>query len=145
DLLHDKKAVQFFNPYSGTYDRMDVPELLDKTIHKINDHRGWTNDYYLSELESSTNQVKFQMHYKGYPVFNYSNLSVIIQQWRNQELFQYDRPLFQIKNELRQDTKELVSGERVIDKLSNSPNYNMKKVRDLKIGYRLSYKESTQS
>src|SRR5699024_3112348 len=145
DLLNNNMSVEFFNPYSGTYDRMEVSDLLDKTINKINDHMGWTNDYYLFDVEASTNQVKFQMHYKGYPVFDYSNLSSIILQWRKQELYQYDRPLFQIKNVLRKDTKTLVSGEQVIEKLKNSPNYNMSKIRDLKVGYRLSYKESTQT
>lgn len=144
-LLHDDKTVQFVNPYSGTYDRMDAPDLIDQTIEHINDHKGWTNDFYLSDVTISTNKVQYQMHYKGYPVFNYSNLSVIEEQWRNQNLYQYDRPIFQLKNEIRKDSKELVSGQSIMETLSNNPNYNMSKVRDLKVGYKLSYNESTQS
>src|SRR5699024_7204207 len=129
--------------YSGSYDRMEALDLITRTIENINDHKGWTNDFYLSDVTTATNRVKYQMHYKGYPVFNYSNLSIIEQQWRNHNLYQYDRPIFQLKNELRQETKELVSGESIIETLTNNPNYNMDKVRDLKIGYTLSYDEST--
>lgn len=144
-LLHGERTVEFFDPYSDTYDKMDIPDLIDRTVQNINDHRGWTNDYYLSELTPASNQIKFQMHYKGYPVFSYSDLSTIEQQWREQKLHQYDRPLFQIKNELRQEEKELESGEDIMQSLTDNPNYNMSKVQDLKVGYKLSYDESTQS
>lgn len=144
-LLNDKKTIQFIDPYSS-YERMEVPDLINQSIDSINNHKGWTSDFYLSDLTTAKNQLEFQMHYEGYPVFSYSNLSVIEQQWRNQDLNLYERPLFQLKNILRQEEKKLDSGERVTEKLSSNPNYSdMSKIHDLKIGYRLSYEESTQS
>lgn len=143
ELRHEERLAEFVAPYpDSSYPRMETMDLIDRSLQNINDHRGWTNDYYLSDLKSSTNQITYRMHYKGYPVFNDSKLSVIEQKWKDQEIHEYDRPLFQLKNVLPQDDKkELASGEEVKETLSDNPNYDMSNIRDLKIGYTLSYEE----
>lgn len=146
DLVHDGKAVEFVHPYSDTFERMKVMDLIDGSIEKVNDHHGWTNDYYLSDMEQRANGVTYRMHYNGFPVYSYSDLSTIEQKWRDEELYKYKRPLFQLKNVLPQeDTKDLDAGEDVIETLTDNPNYKMENVQDLKIGYHLSYEDKASN
>lgn len=138
-VLHDGNQLEFINPIQETHEQMDVVELLDRSIESVSEHKGWTNDYLLESINKRTNSVKYRLYYDGYPVFNYQNLAIIEQQWRNNELYQYVRPLLYLNNVLDTESIELPSGEELINYLtyqSDIPNDN---ITDIKIGYYLSY------
>ncbi|WP_106495720.1 YycH family regulatory protein [Lentibacillus sp. Marseille-P4043] len=139
-VQRDGRVIEFVNPLNTNYERMAPLNLLDTSMTNINEHKGWTGDYNLEELKTLTNLVRYRMYYAGYPVFN-SNLSVIEQEWRNNELYKYHRPLFKLNTMPGQDSVELKSGNDVIYFLQNS-NYKMENIEDIQIGYHLEYEDN---
>lgn len=138
-ILHDGKQLEFINPIQTTFEQMDIVDLLDRSIDSISDHKGWTNDYLLEEINKRTNSVKYRLYYEGFPVYNYQNLAIIEQKWRHNELYQYIRPLLYLNNVLDTEWVELPSGERIIRYLKNESNLSNETIKDIKIGYYLSY------
>jgi len=145
----NRRTVEFQNPLqSSSYEQMEPAALVDQSRKNINDHRGWTDEYNLMSIttNASNNKVRYQMYYKGYPVFGSNYSSVIEQQYRKTELHQYNRPLFSLANYLGGDeSTKLISGTSVIEKLSNSSTYNMNNVYDIKVGYDLTYQSDADA
>ncbi|UJL46377.1 two-component system regulatory protein YycI [Virgibacillus sp. NKC19-16] len=133
-------SMEYINPQStgGTQSGTAV-ELLDRSILNINEHNGWTEDYKLTDLQSSAGHVGYRMYYLGYPVFNNADLAMIEQEWQNQALTKYTRPLFLLNDTLDSHSVELPSGNDVIYFLQNrlSPNYELGNIQDLELGYRM--------
>ncbi|MGM8212840.1 YycH family regulatory protein [Virgibacillus sp. W0430] len=136
-LLQDGRAIEYTNPIQSNYERMEIIELFDKSISNINEHKGWTNDYKFESADKSINEIRYRMYYDGYPVFDYADLSVIEQEWRSQELYQYYRPLFVLNNSLGQDEVNLPSGQAVLNYLESSDNFELRNIKDIRIGYHL--------
>src|SRR5699024_4352126 len=105
----NRGLMKFVNPYQS-YEPMSLNDLLERSIKDINDHNGWTDTYHLQEIDLVNNQIQYQMHYKGYPVYNRNGLSTIKQEWHDQERIQYNRPLFSINDSLVDDEVELRYG-----------------------------------
>ena len=62
----------------------------------------------------------------------------IVQEWRNQNLYRYDRPLFRLNNSLGSAEAEIISGEGLYNYLLNS-DYKLENISDIRIGYSLTY------
>lgn len=136
-------SMEYFIPFRTESEQIMEPlRLLDNSILNINDHKGWTEEYNLSEIETNANRnsVKYQMYYEGFPVYNGADLSFIKQEWRGQLLTKYERPLFYLSNHLpRSEQVELQSGHSVADYLENSSNYKLENIQDIQLGYKLHY------
>lgn len=142
-VLQDGRSIEFINPIEANYERVDPVDLLDNSIMNINEHKGWTNAYKLEVIDKSINRVRYRQQYEGYPVYDSNNLTIIEQQWRNRELYQYFRPLFSLDNSLGSDPVELPSGNAIVDYLKNNSNYNSDKIKDIRVGYHLVYLDNT--
>ncbi|MGY0694635.1 YycH family regulatory protein [Virgibacillus sp. FSP13] len=139
-VQRDGRVIEFVNPLNTNYERMAPLPLLDISMRNINEHKGWTGNYNLEELKTLTNFVRYRMYYDGYPVFN-SDLSVIEQEWRNGELYKYNRPLFKLNTMPGRDSVELKSGSDVIYYLQSS-NHKLANIDDVQIGYHLVYDDN---
>jgi len=142
-ILHEGSRLEFINPIQPSFDSINPMELLDKSITNINEHKGWTNDF-LFENISSQNNIRYRLHYEGYPVFN-RTLSTIEQEWRQQELYQYTRPLIRIGNLLNSREMELSSGEELLHVLTEDNRMEMEYINDIQVGYSLSYLEDAHT
>lgn len=138
-VLQDGRSMEFINPIHSNYEKMDPADLLNSSISNINEHKGWTDEYKLDLIDKSTNSLRYRMRYSGYPVYNDTGLSVIEQKWRDQDLYQYRRPLFSLNNSLGGDLVKLQSGNDVIYFLQNNSKYEVDKIKDIQVGYHLSY------
>lgn len=136
-LLENGLAIEYTNPLQSNYDRINVNELISQSLSSVNDHKGWMSSYYFESVDKTVNEILYRMYYNGYPVFDYANISPIIQQWRNKDLYQYYRPLFILNNSLGQYPIKLPSGEFVVNHLQNSRNYQLSNVEAIQIGYQL--------
>src|SRR5699024_9063094 len=83
--------------------------------------------------------ITYRLYYDGYPIFNDYSLSVMKQSWKDQVLFEYERPLIQIGNLLNTEEMELASGQSMMEQLQQDRNYELEDVQDIKIGYDLRY------
>lgn len=144
-----RRTAEFQNPLQSSNETQLKPSVLvEQSRLNINDHRGWTNDYRLSDIaiNAATNKIRYQMYYEGYPVFGSNYSSIIEQQYRESELIQYNRPLFKLANYLGgDDSSDLMSGKSVIERLENSDTYNMDNVYDIQNGYDLTYRSEADA
>lgn len=140
-VFQEGKGMEFINPFTSENNQMDVVNLLDRSITNINEHKGWTGDYRLLDIDANTHVVHYQMYSKGYPVYSSSNLSVIEQQWRNQLLTKYQRSLFQFGDLLESVQVDLPSGNDVVNylKSKSNTNYKLENIKDIQLGYKLDY------
>ncbi|HLR75777.1 MAG TPA: two-component system activity regulator YycH [Virgibacillus sp.] len=139
NIQQDGNGIEYINPIQSNYEHMGVINLLDESIQDINEHKGWTEKYHLDSIIPSMNQIRYRMHYDSYPIFHQGDLSIIEQQWRNQDLYLYRRPLFRLTNSFGGSNIKLPSGREVIYYLENNSSYNIESVRDIRIGFYLTY------
>lgn len=127
--------LEFINPIEGTTDRMGLDEIIEASLTDINDHKGWTADFHIMSIDKSINRIVYQMHYEGYPVYHEDSITLIEQQWRNYQLYKYNRPLFSLLSPFSGGLEELRSGKEVIYFLENIDQYDVNRVSDVQIGY----------
>lgn len=140
-VTKDGRAMEFINPIQSK-EAMSPIDLLNSSIDNINGHKGWTEDYKLVEIDLIKSTVQFKMYYKGFPIFNDQGLATIEQQWLNQELYKYRRPLFILNNSFGDDSIQLPAGSEIIAALEQSSHYNLEDISDIRIGYLLKYQEN---
>ncbi|MUV37915.1 hypothetical protein JNUCC1_01721 [Lentibacillus sp. JNUCC-1] len=142
----NKRSMEFYNPYDArNYEQMDLSNLIERSITSVNEHKGWTDDYHFWAFRRLDNHITYRMFYEGYPVFSSSDYATIEQMWRENELYQYTRPLFSINNQIGATKATLPSGEEVISLLESGQyaSYEPEKIQDIRVGYQLTHKEST--
>src|SRR5699024_5588131 len=112
-VLNDVKTIEYTNPVQTSTVNQPILELLDWSVERVNDHKGWTNSYTIDRIRPNKNEVTFRMNYDGYPVYDFYNISTMTQEWRDQNLYRYDRTLIQLGNSLNSVSTELMSGQEV--------------------------------
>lgn len=136
-LLNDGKTMEYTNPVESSGIEQDEIELLNWSVERINDHKGWTNTYYLDRIHHQKNEVVYRMSYDGYPIYDFYNIALMSQEWRDQNLYQYARTLVRLGNSLSTVSTELMSGDDV-KRFIEIQNINEKEIKDITIGYYLS-------
>jgi len=143
-VFQDGRRMEYVNPYSEDSTVMSPDNLLDESIYHINGHNGWTDEYHLMEIHPDQQSIRYKMYYEGYPVFNRSYLATIEQAWGSQQLIEYHRPLFKLRDTLSEAMVDLPSGRSVLSYLRNNPDYDAENIQSLQVGYRLNYQSSNQ-
>src|SRR5699024_7683385 len=87
-------------------------------------------------LNPSNNLVRYRMYYAGYPVFS-SNLAIIEQEWHDEELYKYSRPIVRFSVQPEEKTVDLKSGDKVIEYIREESDYDVEDLEDIKPGYHL--------
>lgn len=141
-ILQNKRSMEYINPIETNRVAMDPADLIERSSKNINEHKGWTADYNLFQIDMKSNTVRYKMYYKGYEIFNSSGLATIEQTWRNDELYKYRRPLFSLSNSLGGEPITLPSGEELTKVLKENSDYDISEINDIRIGYHLDYPES---
>ncbi|MFC4558454.1 YycH family regulatory protein [Virgibacillus kekensis] len=144
-------SIVYEYPSQSEQSNLPVTEqqLIDWSLKNINEHKGWTDEYNLQDINTVNHTIRYQMYHDGYPVYSGANpsLSIIEQQWqaleRTQELTQYSRPLFSKNNKVDPDKITLQSGSEVVSYLQKSQQYNVENISDIRIGYHLSLWEES--
>lgn len=143
-VFEDGRKMEFVNPYSEEDTSMAPNQLLEESIYHINGHNGWTDEYHLMSIEPERQSIRYKMYHEGYPVFNSTYLATIEQVWGNQQLIEYHRPLFKLRDTLSEGTVQLPSGEQVLSYLRNNPYYELENVEQICVGYQLNYQSRNQ-
>lgn len=141
NILNDGRSMEYTNPVQSK-DRVSKRDLIELSIEDLNEHKGWTDDFQLEHIHEEKNLLQYKMYYLGYPIFSHEDYSMIEQQWKDQDLYQYKRPLFTLTNLLNSETVTLPSGREVISFLEEEKNYNIEKITDIRLGYRLKYDDT---
>ncbi|MDC3415059.1 two-component system activity regulator YycH [Aquibacillus sp. 3ASR75-11] len=128
------KSMEFTNP-SNTEDFQMAPiQVITASLDFVNDHKGWTDEYNFFEM--SQNQITYRLFYNGMPVFDSNRLGDLTTiQLRNQDEFQYNRPMFSLKTRVgsKEGIEELDSDD--VSEFLAKTNTN---VQGITIGYKIS-------
>lgn len=144
-LFQEGKYLEFIHPIETNEEKLEADELVEKSVDKVNEHKGWINEFYMEAVDTLKGEVSFRLHYDGIPVYDFQHLSTIVQTWREQELYQYNRSLVQIGHLLNSIEVDVPSGEEVIRALEVNEDYQMDKLKDIQIGYHLKYNDEVHS
>lgn len=148
-LFNQGRTARFINSaYSDEdFERIPTLDLLQFSRLKINDHKGWTDNYRIVEINPQSNMIRYRMYYKGYPAFSDTNLTSIEQQFRNNgNLYIYRRPLISLNRVLPEmEEVKLKSGVELISYLDRefSATNNIAEIQDIKIGYDYMYNDDS--
>jgi regulatory protein YycH of two-component signal transduction system YycFG len=137
----NKLSMEYIFPQDTAYNPMTVMDLLEKSINRINSYKGWTDDFRLESVSTAENNVRFQMYYEGYPVFNTDHLAIIEQSWINDEISEQRRPLYQITDPYP-ESFTLESGRDLINYLKSHTSFDLAEIQDIQVGYRLFHMEN---
>lgn len=143
-VLNDGRKLEFTNPIQSSFTQQNMLTLLDDTINHINEHKGWTNDFVLERINPEKNKVSFRLTYEGYPVFDFYDTPKMTEVWRNNELYQYERPLIKLGNTLNTTLMELHSID-VIEQFIWDQNIAKRDIQDITAGYYLTYPDDKHS
>lgn len=144
-LFQDGRYLEFIHPIETNDDKLDPAQLFDKSVSDINEHKGWLNEYHLESINAANGKVQFRLHYDGVPVYDFNNLSIIEQVWREQELYQYKRSLLNIGHLLNKADMSIPTSEEIVYALENSEDYDVDKITDIQLGYYLNYIDEVHS
>lgn len=133
--------MEYIDP-TAEYKEMDQWSIIDQSMRFINDHLGWTtngqDEYQLFDVNSRRNTVTYRMTYEDHPVFDkFNHLAAIRLTIHNQSVYEYSRPLFQLRDPLDTEPAEVGSGERVISLIEQNRELSANVVEEIVIGYKL--------
>ncbi|MEQ6376370.1 two-component system activity regulator YycH [Bacillaceae bacterium S4-13-56] len=137
EVSQNDRYIEFINPPTSDFRELNKEDLITQSIDFMNDHAGWTDEYKLFSIDESTNTINYRLFVKEYPVFDYDNLAVIEQTWRDREIYQYRRPMIELATTFESsETTTLRSGQSVIEYLEqNQERYSTELIYDIAIGY----------
>ncbi|GAA0334784.1 two-component system activity regulator YycH [Bacillus carboniphilus] len=140
---YSKSSLSFVNPIGASDSYLQVPDALQKSINYINEHAGWTDTFIYDSWSKYENKISFRLFHQGLPVFSEKGQTAIEVIWGSEEIYQYTRPYFDLKNHLRLEleTEEvsLPSGDYVLQQLEKQKQIDLKDLQDLTIGYKIEY------
>ncbi|MEG0386354.1 MAG: two-component system activity regulator YycH [Solibacillus sp.] len=115
--------------------------LLSDSIDFINDHGGFTGDFRFSSMNVGKHETQYQLFVQGYPIYSSETTARIITTWGENRIFRYRRPYYSINpnNNIQsfRTTKELPSGEEVIEYLKNMEDQPFDEIDEIIVGYHL--------
>jgi regulatory protein YycH of two-component signal transduction system YycFG len=118
--------------------------VIEHSIEFVNEHSGWmAKDKYIfanwDHSERDDEKAVFRLYVENYPVFNREGFTEISQVWRNNEVYSYSRPIFELGLSISnaQQSITLPPATEMVKELKALPNFDQKKLQDIAIGYEL--------
>lgn len=118
-------------------------DILEKSIDYVNDHSGWddNNRYRFTELYELNNKTttKFRLYIQGLPAFNEKGMAEVTQDWENDSLTRYTRPIFSLDIPLTEETipVKLPSGEKALKLIQEQANIDEELIEEITLGFKL--------
>ncbi len=112
--------------------------LIMNTFGFINQHGGWTGDYRYSSVDYNAQKVDYQLYIENLPVYETDlGTTKIETYWGNGRIYRYNRPTYKLAYLPQEKNKqiELLSGEKVIQKLMASQSIDFNEIAALRVGF----------
>lgn len=137
NIDYGPRRISYVHPASETELPGDSAKLIANSIEFVNEHEGWTDDYRLSRINANTQQISYQLHLKGLPVYSDSMATDLTQYWGLNDVYRYIRPYYTLNQSspFRTARKQLPSGQFIYDYLAAQENVDMNLITDIKPGY----------
>ena len=139
------KSISYIQPKAETVDPAIPSDLLFDSLSYVNEHGGWTDKYFYSEMNSLTQQIKYQLYVADLPVFSTTTTTGLDITWGSdsgeEQAYRYIRPIYQLDSEADKRTAVLTSGENVLDALGQLDEQDLSAVSDITPAYKLTRSE----
>ncbi len=132
------RNLSYFHPASESSYSISPAELIQNSLGFVNEHDGWTNDYRYTRMNPTNQQVIYQLHYAGLPVFSYDTATEIVQYWGANRVYRYNRPYYTLNSLPINKEVVLPSGQEIYNLLSVLPDVRISSINDIMPGYQLS-------
>ena len=118
--------------------KLPMGDMITIGINFINEHGGWTDNYYYAGAYPDSRQLIFQLYLFDYPVFSELGLSRLTLEISSNKVRAYERPYFTLDyvSWPTKDKKQLPSGSEIISRMENS-GIDLETVDDILIGYEM--------
>jgi regulatory protein YycH of two-component signal transduction system YycFG len=140
--------VNYVNPTLRDTNSVKANILIEQSIAFLNDHGGWTDDYVLFDISEKDQAVKFIMSIHSIPVIYSTEIpfgpTMISQIWGQNEIAEYERPLYQLLKDFPGDTKTLISGRKVVEIITDSQQIDETEIKNIYIAYELGGSDNQQ-
>ncbi|WP_033543228.1 YycH family regulatory protein [Planococcus sp. CAU13] len=135
------KGLNYVQSKAETADPAIPSELVFNTIKFINDHGGWTNDYYYFGMEPLNQEIEYRLFINNIPVFGSPLSTAIDVKWGiadgEEQVFRYERPIYILEPTGRTVLKDQASGSAVLAALARLEEEKRAAVTDIMLGYEL--------
>lgn len=147
--MSNNELYKFNNLSEVDHGKPNPMNNLISSFNFISEHRGFTDDYRYFGVNQADRAIKYQMFFKGYPVFNDKKLSEIDIIWGDKDVYEYKRGLYttSVAVPTKQKVKQLPTAEEVRFALASNKQYHFERVSNMMIGYAMerSEEETIQS
>jgi regulatory protein YycH of two-component signal transduction system YycFG len=130
------QSITFVNPTSIEEANENADSLIQRSVDFINGHGGWTDRYYLTDINPMNNQVGFRLFVNNMPVFKNSTIST---QWGRDDLTTFKRPLYRLGYKGEESSIDLLSGDELIRLINQDKMINKSLINGIFIGYETVY------
>lgn len=135
------KGLNFVQSKAETADPAIPSELVFNTVKFINDHGGWTNDYYYFGMAPLNQEIEYRLFINNMPVFGSALSAEINVKWGitdgKEQVFRYERPIYILEPTGRTVAKDQASGSAVLAALSRLEEEERAAVTEIMPGYEL--------
>ncbi|MBC1500914.1 transcriptional regulator [Listeria weihenstephanensis] len=146
----DDKVLTYVDPAQERRDTSQLSsamksEQIQSSFSFINDHWGWTGDYYYSGYSADTSTTAFSLFVQGLPVFNDDGMSEILVAEGTESVYKYRRPFFKLGAQISTESKEvtLPSSDSVYNELIKTVNPD--DIQMIVPGYVMGYEQNNKS
>lgn len=143
----NKKSISYIQPRAETSDPAIPSDLLFDSLGYINEHGGWTDQYFYEGMNSLKQQIKYQLYIEDLPVFSTSTVTGLEITWGvdagEEQVYNYLRPTYQLDSEAEKRTMVLASGKDALDAVKQLDT-DLAAVTDIKPGYKLTEGEESK-
>ncbi len=139
-IFYDTSTFSYVKPTLNDTKSPNQETKLLNNIDFINSHAGWAPGYRYASKNNSKNHSIFRLYEGGFPVFSTANKSEILVSSNPENIKFYKRPYFALDVAVDESVNvTLPTGAEVLAKLSLEPDFDIKNVDDLVIGYSMEF------
>lgn len=139
DIYPEQGKLSYVDPTVTSDHSILLNDLIQQSVKFINSHSGWTDQYYYTSINPTSNQVIYQLYPQDYPVLNQDGLGQISVVMGTNGVYSYKRPYFSLDISFNPSNRlyKLPSGKKVIEYLEKNKKIDLNRVEDVVIGYQL--------
>lgn len=138
-------SISYIQPRAETSDPAIPSDLVFDSLNYVNGHGGWTDRYIYAGMNSVSQQIKYQLYLADLPVFSSTTAAALDLTWGidggEEQVYSYNRPVYQLDSELESTMTVLASGEEVLEAVAQINNQDLSAITDITPAYKLTRSE----
>ncbi|WP_439443165.1 YycH family regulatory protein [Listeria aquatica] len=143
----DNKVLEYINPAQentnpAVQSEMKRASMIQDSFNFINEHSGWTDEYYFTGYNLATGSTKFSMFVDNLQVLSDNGMSEMTVTEGQEAVYKYSRPFFKLDYTIPRESENvtLPSSNAVFEKLQRE-GIDMDGLQMITLGYKMNWSE----